>query len=116
MIESAPYITPADPLPATSVVQSSVIPQVPLVQSTQILTQPSIVASQAIPAASMVASTPVMAAPQVSYVPVGSSIPPVARPPVSSGVKVVPIYDYYKKKLFLKQNNYKTLLKLFNFL
>ena len=92
MIESTPYITPADPLPvASSIAQSSVLPQVPLVQSTQILTQPSqVLASQAIPAASVV---PSVAQPQqFQYVPVASTMH-MPRSQVSSGVKVVPIYD-----------------------
>ena len=97
MIESTPYITPADPLPvASSIAQSSVLPQVPLVQSTQILTQPSaVLASQAVPAASMVTSvTPTVTAPapQFQYVPV-ASVMHQPRGPISSGVKVVPIYD-----------------------
>jgi len=96
MIESAPYITPADPLPVTtsSVVQSNVLPQVPLVQSTQILTQPSpVIASQAVPAASMVTSvTPTVTAPQFQYVPV-ASVMHQPRGQITSGVKVVPIYD-----------------------
>ena len=92
MIESTPYITPADPLPvASSIAQSSVLPQVPLVQSTQILTQPSqVLASQAIPAASVVPS--VVQPPQFQYVPVASTMHQ-PRGQVTSGVKVVPIYD-----------------------
>ena len=97
MIESAPYITPADPLPAaSSVVQSNVLPQVPLVQSTQILTQSTpVLASQAIPATSVVNSvTPTVTtpAPQFQYVPV-ASVMHQPRGPMASGVKVVPIYD-----------------------
>ena len=97
MIESAPYITPADPLPvASTITQSNVLPQVPLVQSTQILTQPTpVIASQAIPAASMVTSvTPAVTAPvpQFQYVPV-ASVMHQPRAQVTSGVKVVPIYD-----------------------
>ena len=92
MIESTPYITPADPLPvASSIAQSNVLPQVPLVQSTQILTQPSqVVASQAIPAVSVVPS--VVQPQQFQYVPVASTMHQ-PRPQFSSGVKVVPIYD-----------------------
>ena len=97
MIESVPYITPADPLPvASTVIQSNVLPQVPLVQSTQILTQPSqVLASQAIPASSVVTSvTPTVTAPvpQFQYVPV-ASVMHQPRAQVTSGVKVVPIYD-----------------------
>ena len=92
MIESTPYITPADPLPvASSIAQSNVLPQVPLVQSTQILTQPSqVIASQAIPAASVVPS--VVQPQQFQYVPVASTMHQ-PRSVVTSGVKVVPIYD-----------------------
>ena len=92
MIESTPYITPADPLPvASSIAQSSVLPQVPLVQSTQILTQPSqVIASQAIPAASVVPS--VVQPQQFQYVPV-ASVMHQPRGQITSGVKVVPIYD-----------------------
>ena len=92
MIESAPYITPADPLPvASSIAQSNVLPQVPLVQSTQILTQPSqVIASQAIPAASVVPS--VVQPQQFQYVPV-ASVMHQPRGQIISGVKVVPIYD-----------------------
>jgi len=92
MIESAPYITPADPLPvASSIAQSNVLPQVPLVQSTQILTQPSqVIASQAIPAASVVPS--VVQPQQFQYVPV-ASVMHQPRGQITSGVKVVPIYD-----------------------
>ena len=76
-MESTPYITPADPLPATtSVVQS----QVPLVQTAPVVT-------------SQIITTPVVAAPQVSYVPMVSTIQPPQKPAVSTGVKVVPIYD-----------------------
>ena len=84
MIENTPYITPADPLPATtSVVQS----QVPLVQTAPVVT------SQIVTTPSIVASTPVVAAPQVSYVPMVSTIQQPQKPAVSTGVKVVPIYD-----------------------
>lgn len=89
MIESTPYITPADPLPvASSIAQSNVLPQVPLVQSTQILTQSTpVLASQAIPAASVAPTVP-----QFQYVPV-ASVMHQPRGQVTSGVKVVPIYD-----------------------
>ena len=97
MIESAPYITPADPLPvASTITQSNVLPQVPLVQSTQILTQPTpVIASQAMRAASVVTSvTPTVTAPapQFQYVPV-ASVMHQPRGQITSGVKVVPIYD-----------------------
>ena len=97
MIESTPYITPADPLPvASSVVQSNVLPQVPLVQSTQILTQSTpVITSQTIHAASKVSSViPAVTAPapQYQYVPV-ASVMHQPRAPAFSGVKVVPIYD-----------------------
>ena len=89
MMESTPYITPADPLPATtSVIQS----QIPLVQSTQISTP--VITSQVLPATSMVTSTPVVTtAPQMSYVPVPSTLQQASQVPIHSGVKVVPIYD-----------------------
>ena len=76
---SLPFITPADPLPqtATSFVNTSV----PLVNS-------------------QVISTPVLVnAPQVSYVPQVSMVPQAVasveptQKPISTGVKVVPIYD-----------------------
>ena len=74
MMQSTPFITPADPLPATtSVVQT----QVPLVQSTPVVSQ---------------APMPV-AAPQVSYIPVTTSIQPPINQGIRTGVKVVPIYD-----------------------
>ena len=92
MMQSTPYITPADPLPATTT--SFVQSQIPLVQSTQILTQPQpVVTSQVLPATS-IAPTPAVTAPQVSYVPVASTIQQAStQPAVSTGVRVVPIYD-----------------------
>ena len=81
---STPFITSADPLPATtSVIQS----QVPLVQTTPV------VASQVVTAPSMVASTPVATAPQASYVPILSAVQQPQKQTVSTGIKVVPIYD-----------------------
>ena len=41
----------------------------------------------------MIASTPVVTAPQVSYVPMVSSMQVRQKQTVSTGVKVVPIYD-----------------------
>ena len=90
MMESTPYITPADPLPATSSIVQSQIPQIPLVQSTQILQPTQVVTSQVVPVSSIVQSTPV---PQ--YVPVVSTIQQANPQPVHSGVKVVPIYDNF---------------------
>ena len=75
-MQSVPYITAADPLPQTT--------------TSFINTTTPVVSSQ------IVQSTPAVA-PQVSYVPVSqvSAVPQpvVPKKPVSSGVKVVPIYD-----------------------
>ena len=76
MMQSTPFITPADPLPATtSVVQT----QIPLVQSTPVITS----------------QVPIVAAPQISYAPVTSVLQtqPILTQGVKTGVKVVPIYD-----------------------
>ena len=71
-MSSVPYITPADPLPQTAPVVQSTLNQVPLVQ-TQILP----------PTGSMVP-------PQTNYVPVSAQ---ARQGKVSTGVKVVAIYD-----------------------
>ena len=93
MIESTPFITPADPLPQTTT--SFVTSQVPVVTS-QIVSTPV-----AVPQVSMVPQTAVSMVPQaaVSMVPQAavSMVPQaaIAQPqkPAFSGVKVVPIYD-----------------------
>ena len=76
---SLPFITAADPLPQTTT--SFVNTSVPVVNS-------------------QVISTPVVVtAPQVSYVPQVSMVPQAVAPvippqkSISTGVKVVPIYD-----------------------
>ena len=93
MIESTPFITPADQLPQTTT--SVVTSQVPVVTS-QIISTPVVA-----PQVSMVPQTAVSMVPQaaVSMVPQAtvSMVPQavVAQPqkPAYSGVKVVPIYD-----------------------
>ena len=76
---SAPYITAADPLPQTTT--SFVNTSVPVVTS-QVISTP-----------------PIVAAPQTSYAPQVSIVPQAVTPvmppqkPISTGVKVVPIYD-----------------------
>ena len=75
---SAPFITPADPLPVTTSVTQvtqSAFPQVPLVQ-TQVLPTTT--------TTTQVVGTP------AQYVPVISQ---VRQTRVATGVRVVPIYD-----------------------
>ena len=94
MIESTPFITPADPLPQTTT--SFVTSQVPVVTS-QIVSTP-VVAPQVsmVPqaAVSMVPQTAVSMVPQaaVSMVPQAAVVTQPQKP-AFSGVKVVPIYD-----------------------
>ena len=92
MIESTPFITPADPLPQTTT--SVITSQVPVVNS-QIISTPVVV-----PQVSVVPQTAVSMVPQaaVSMVPQAAvSMVPQAmvqpQKPAYSGVKVVPIYD-----------------------
>ena len=96
MIESTPFITPADPLPQTTT--SFLTSQVPVVSS-QIVSTP--VVTSAVPQVSVVPQAAVSMVPQaaVSMVPQAavSMFPQgvVSQPqkPAYSGVKVVPIYD-----------------------
>ena len=85
MIESTPFITPADPLPQTTT--SFVTSQVPVVTS-QIVSTPV-----AVPQVSVVPQAAVSMVPQaaVSMVPQAAIAQP--QKPAFSGVKVVPIYD-----------------------
>ena len=96
MIESTPFITPADPLPQTTT--SILTSQVPVVNS-QIISTP-VVAPQvsyvptAAPQVSMVPQAAVSMVPQaaVSMVPQAAVVTQPQKP-AFSGVKVVPIYD-----------------------
>ena len=92
MIESTPFITPADPLPQTTT--SFVTSQVPVVTS-QIVSTPVAVPQVSTQAAvSMVPQAAVSMVPQaaVSMVPQAAVVTQPQKP-AFSGVKVVPIYD-----------------------
>ena len=89
MIESTPFITPADPLPQTTT--SVLTSQVPVVTS-QIISTP-VVASAAVPQASMVPQAAVSMVPQAAVSMVPQAVVAQPQKPAYSGVKVVPIYD-----------------------
>ena len=75
MINSVPYITPADPLPAQSSIVQSALPQIPSVQATQILPTAVPVITSQVPQAQPILTTQIQ------------------QPRVGGGVRVVPIYD-----------------------
>ena len=99
MIESTPFITPADPLPQTTT--SIITNQVPVVTS-QIVSTPVVApqvsmapqVSAVVPQVSMVPQAAVSMVPQaaVSMVPQATVVSQPQKP-AYSGVKVVPIYD-----------------------
>ena len=85
MIESTPFITPADPLPQTTT--SFVTSQVPVVTS-QIVSTPV-----AVPQVSVVPQAAVSMVPQTAVSMVPQAVLAQPQKPAFSGVKVVPIYD-----------------------
>ena len=91
MIESTPFITPADPLPQTTT--SFVTSQVPVVTS-QIVSTPVAVPQVSTQAAvSMVPQAAVSMVPQTAVSMVPQAVVAQPQKPAYSGVKVVPIYD-----------------------
>ena len=85
MIESTPFITPADPLPQTTT--SVITSQVPVVNS-QIISTPVVA-----PQVSIVPQAAVSMVPQAAVSMVPQAVLAQPQKPAFSGVKVVPIYD-----------------------
>ena len=93
MIESTPFITPADPLPQTTT--SFVTSQVPVVTSQIVSTPVTVPQVSMVPqaAVSMVPQAAVSMVPQTAVSMVPQAVVAQPQKPAYSGVKVVPIYD-----------------------